>query len=139
MKTTKDFKIVMVINDALPVGLIANTSAVLALSLGKEVTDFIGEDLSDKDGDIHRGITAQPVPILKANEEKLRELKKQSSEYNNLFIVDVTDVAQKSKTYDDYEQKLQEKTIDELQFLGIAFAGPAKTVTSLTGNLSLLR
>ncbi|MEK7571406.1 MAG: DUF2000 domain-containing protein [Patescibacteria group bacterium] len=140
MQTTKDFKIVMVIDEALPLGLIANTAAVLALSLGKEVKDFIGEDLTDKEGIVHAGLTGQPVPILKKNTDGLRELKKKSLQYkDDLFTVDVTDVAQKSKEYADYKEKLKDKTLDELTFLGIAFAGPTKLVTSLTGNLRLLR
>jgi hypothetical protein len=86
------------------------------------------------------GITAQPVPILKTTKEKLKALKLQSLDYGKeLFTVDVTDVAQKSKMYSEYKEQLQSKKLTELTFLGIAFAGPSKFVTSLTGNLGLLK
>lgn len=57
-------KCVMIIDEELPLGLIANTSAVLALSIGENVEGIIGEDVTDKDGHVHRGITKLSIPYL---------------------------------------------------------------------------
>jgi hypothetical protein len=139
MKVTEDFKMVIVIDETLPVGLIANTAAVLALSLGEKLEGLIGEDLQDKDENSHAGLTEQVLPILKDTTEGLKEIKRKSLVHKELFIVDVTDVAQKCKNYDEYKQLLATKTDEALQFFGIALAGPTKIVNSITGNHKLLR
>jgi AraC-like DNA-binding protein len=48
-------KVVMIIDKELPLGLIANTAAVLGASLGKMVDGLIGGDLRDADGNVHLG------------------------------------------------------------------------------------
>ena len=40
-------KCVMIIDQDLPVGLIANTAAVLALTIGHRIDGIIGEDVTD--------------------------------------------------------------------------------------------
>lgn len=57
-------KCVMIINEKLPRGLIANTSAVLALSIGDKIKGIIGEDVTDQDGQLHRGITQLSIPLV---------------------------------------------------------------------------
>ena len=60
-------KCVMVIDEELPLGLIANTAAVLAMSIGDKIKGIIGDDVRDGDGQLHRGITNLPIPLLKGN------------------------------------------------------------------------
>lgn len=133
-------KCVMIINEELPLGLIANTSAVLALTIGDKIKGIIGEDVSDKDGNTHRGITNIPIPLLKGNSELIRSLRKTLvSNGDDIFFVDFCDVAQQSKNYDEYSAKLQKRSTDELNYLGLAICGPAKKVRKLTGNIGLLR
>lgn len=67
-----EMKCVMVIDADLPAGLIANTAAVLALTLGKEIEGIIGPTVKDGSGHPHEGITTIPIPILKGNSQKLR-------------------------------------------------------------------
>lgn len=43
-------KTVMIVNKELPVGLIANTTAVLGISLGNLFPDIVGHDIQDADG-----------------------------------------------------------------------------------------
>ncbi len=140
MDSTKDFKMVIVLDDALPLGLKCNTAAVLSLTLGNKITGLIDKDLKDGSGVVHRGLTNTPLPILKARESELKELRTAASGLGeNLMIVDITDAAQTTKNYADYEEGLKSKKTDELQLLGIALAGFAKDVKSLTGNLGLMR
>ena len=134
-------KCVMIINEQLPLGLIANTSAVLALSIGEKIRGIIGEDVIDKDGQIHRGITKVPIPLLKGDNGSIRSIREKLLEdgSDEIFFVDFCDVAQKCKNYDEYKTKLQKSSEEQLSYLGIAIYGPTKKINRLTGNIGLLR
>ncbi len=140
MKVSEDFKMVIVVDDSLPMGLKCNTAAVLSLTLGNKIEGLIDKDLKDGSGNIHTGLTNTPLPILKTTEEQLKQIRKQASDMSSdLLVVDITDAAQTTKNYADYEEKLKSKKSEELRLLGIALAGNQKDVKSLTGNLALLR
>ncbi len=137
----KGKKCVMVIDGALPLGLIANTAAVLGATLGKVVEGMIGHDLVDNEGNRHLGITTVPIPILKADRERIREIRMacNAPEMAELVVVDFCDAAQRTKTYADYERELASTPAGELAYLGVALYGDQKKVNRLTGNLPLLR
>lgn len=134
-------KCVIVVDHNLPVGLLANASAVLAMSIGNQINDIVGGDVLDRDGSLHRGITQVTVPVLKGDAERIRSLRDRLVNLDNgdLFFVDFCDVAQQSKDYGHYASRLRQTPADRLSYLGIAICGPDKAVTSLTGNLGLLR
>ncbi|MBM7644580.1 hypothetical protein JOD45_000773 [Scopulibacillus daqui] len=100
-------KCVMVIDSELSTGLIANTSAILALTLGKTIEGIIGPDVKDASEQIHAGITTTPIPILKGNNEKIKELRSNlyKEEFSDLFVVDFSDAAQMTKNYQEYTKK----------------------------------
>ena len=140
MQLSDDFKMVIVLDDSLELGLKTNTAAVLSLTLGAQVEGLIGDDLSDKNGTLHRGLTMIPLPILKATTEQLHAIYEQTSTlHDELLIVDVTDAAQTTVTYADYEAKLTKADMSDLKLLGIALAGPKKLVNKYTGSLGLVR
>lgn len=62
-------KYAIILDEDLPLGLLANSSAVLALTLGKEVDGILGYDIEDGSGETHRGITNTVLPILKTKKE----------------------------------------------------------------------
>src|SRR5689334_16860114 len=132
-------KCVMVINKELPLGLIANTAAVLAISLGNTVEGIVGEDVFDQDGCVHRGITQVSISMLGGTSDLIRELRGKLLTMDGLYFVDFCDVAQKSKQYSDYTLRLQETPASQLGYLGIAIYGPPEAVNKLTGTLTLLR
>ncbi|MBP7832943.1 MAG: DUF2000 domain-containing protein [Candidatus Levybacteria bacterium] len=138
MKVSDDFKMVIVLDEKLPIGLLVNTAAVLSLTLGEKIQGLIDKDLMDGSGLKHMGLTNTPLPILKSSEEKIKSIKTYKTS-EDLLIVDITDAAQTTKNYIDYEEKLKSKTVEELKFLGIAVAGSKKTINSITGNFSLLK
>lgn len=135
---TSDTKLVMVIDTNLPLGLIANTAAVLALSVGAQIP-LIGPDVTDGSQSLHRGITTIPIPILKSDVEGVKEIRSKASAMEGLFVVDVTDAAQTTTTYEDYTRKLSQLRSEELRYLGVVLYGPKKLVNKLTGSLALLR
>lgn len=134
-------KCVMIIDEHLPLGLIANTSAVLALSIGDKIKGIVGDDITDKNGQLHRGITQIPIPLLKGDRESIRSIRNTvlQNGSDDLFWVDFCDVAQKCKNYDEYKVKLQQHKPEQINYLGIALCGPAKQINKLTGSIGLLR
>ncbi|MGP7819621.1 DUF2000 domain-containing protein [Niallia sp. 01092] len=133
-------KCVMVIDSELPIGLIANTSAVLALTVGKKIEGLIGPAVVDGEGQLHEGITNTPIPILKGSGSLIKLLRdKVAAEFPDLLLVDFSNVAQISKHYDDYTAKIASSTINDLRYLGIALYGEKKSINKLTGSLPLLR
>ena len=134
-------KCVILIDENLPLGLIANSASVLSLSLGKKVDGIIGNDLKDINNRTHLGITTMPIPILKSNKTQLKELREKLFEdkFNECIVVDFTNVAQRAKTYDEYAKLLSITSQDELEYLGVAIYGPKKLVNKLVGSIGLLR
>lgn len=138
---TKNIKCVMVIDENLPTGIISNTAAIMGITLGKQIPEAVGIDVTDKTGNQHMGIIEFPVPILKGNRTLIRELRDRlyQPDYENLTVVDFSDVAQSCKTYDEFVDKLSIIPETELNYFGIAICGSKKQVNQLTGSLPLLR
>ena len=94
--SNKAEKCVMVIDSELPTGVIANTSAILGMTLGKRFPEQVGNDVTDASEKTHLGIITVPVPILKGSREMLKKLRENlyNTEFNDLTVVDFSDVAQ---------------------------------------------
>jgi hypothetical protein len=134
-------KLVVIINQDLPLGLIANTATVLGLSLGDRVKGIIGPDIQDKDGRVHAGITQVNIPVLGVNGEQLKSLYDSlfDAQYEDVTVIDFNTVAQRSKCYEDYTQELAACSQEKLDYLGVCLYGPAPKINKLTGSLRLLR
>ncbi len=133
-------KYVIVIDQNLPVGVIANTAAVLSINLGKMVPEIIGYDHKDKAGDYHHGITTMAIPILKSNSLLLKEMRQAVKVYEpNLTVIDLITATQTTKSYADYVHQYENTPIENLDYLGLALYGEIKIVNKFTGSLGLLR
>ena len=135
-------KLVMVINRDLPLGLVANTSAVLGISLSKIYQeDIVGGDIVDADGNLHLGITAQTIPILSASREQVKEIREAMFEpaFAEVAAIDFSEAAQRCLNYEQYVRSLAQLSAEELFYLGVCMYGPKKKVNKLTGSLPLLR
>lgn len=134
-------KCVMVVDEALPIGVIANTAGIMGLALGKHIPETIGPEVLDKSGCAHLGIIQIPVPILKADKEKIKELRQRlyQPEFAGLLVVDFSDVAQSCNVYDDYIRKAAAVEESGFQYFGIGICGDKRLVNKLTGSLPLLR
>ncbi len=138
---SEETKCVIVADEEMPCGILANTAAILGISLGKQVPECVGQDVLDGSGHRHAGIISIPVPILKGNKDLLRDLRGRLFEEGNadLLVVDFSDVAQSCKLYSEYMQKASVTTEGEHVYLGLAIYGSKKKINKLTGNLPLLR
>ena len=83
-------KCVMVIDEQLPLGIIANTAAVMGITLGKAMPEVVGADVRDESGHTHLGIIEFPVPILRGSPESIKALREKLYEpdFQALTVVD---------------------------------------------------
>ena len=134
-------KCVMVIDENLPLGIIANTAAIMGITLGKKMPGVVGSDVVDKTGNEHLGILEFPVPILKGNMDSIKAIREKLYEpdFSDLTVVDFSDLAQSCKTYDEFIGKMGTAAETDLNYFGIAICGAKKKVNKLTGNIPLLR
>lgn len=134
-------KCVMVIDEALPLGILANTAAILGTTLGKQQPDLVGADVTDQTGHGHLGIVALPIPILKGNAQLIGALRETlyGPEFQELVVVDFSDVAQRCNVYEEFIRNLSGTPSSALHYFGIALCGNKKLVNKLTGSLPLLR
>ncbi len=133
-------KCVIVVDQDLPLGVIANTASVLSLSIGKSVPEIVGNDLEDSNGNKRKGITTVPIPILKRNNLNLTELREALKPHEPaLTVVDVISATRTTKSYEEYSEQLKQTPVEKLEYQGIALYGDSKLVNRFTGSLGLLR
>jgi hypothetical protein len=129
------------IDPTLPLGLIANTAAILSMTLGRDRPELIGPPVTDGDGEEHPGITTVVLPMLAAEAPLIAETRRKALSLGNgqLGLIDVTETAQRAKAYGDYQARIDQTAERDLRYLGLCLHGPSGVVRSLTGTLPLLR
>ncbi len=134
-------KCVIVVDENLPLGIIANTAAILGITMGMKMPDVVGNDVLDLEGNAHMGIIQFPVPILKGNTDILKKLRTRLFEpqFSELTVVDFSDLAQRCKTYNEFIGKMANTSESRLNYIGIAVCGNKKQINKLTGSMPLLR
>lgn len=136
-----DMKCVIIIDSELPIGIMANTSAILGVTLGKLIPEQVGADVKDASGQTHLGIVTIPVTMLGGDKALLKDLRSRlyGSEFDDLVVVDFSDVAQGCNVYSEYAAKAAVTTGQDHNYFGIAVYGSKKKVNKLTGSMALLR
>lgn len=132
-------KCVMVVDPGLPAGLAVNAAGVLAVTLGRRIESIVGPDVVDASGGLHAGLVDIPIPVLKAGAEALGGIRSRAVGMDGLLVVGFTDVAQTSRTYEEYTKRMAVCAPEELEYLGVALYGDKKLVNKLTGGLPLLK
>lgn len=132
-------KCVVIVDQQLPIGLIANATAVLGVSIGRHVEGIVGPALADRTGTRHPGIVSIPLPILSASRDELSRLREKALSEPAVQVYDFSETAQRCRTYEEYERVLAEKSSSELSYIALAVQGNKKAVDSLTGSLKTLR
>ena len=134
-------KCVMVIDENLPLGIIANTAAIMGITLGKKMPEVVGRDVVDQSGNEHLGIIEFPVPILSGSPEIINEIREKlyQPDFEDLTVVDFSDLAQGCKTYAEFIGKMADVPERALRYFGLAICGAKKKVNKLTGRIPLLR
>lgn len=134
-------KCVIVVDENLPLGITANTAAILGITMGMKRPDVVGNDVLDWDGNPHMGIIQFPVPILKGSTEMLKTFRTKLFEpqFAELTVVDFSDLAQGCKTYDEFTHKMANTSEAKLDYIGIAICGSKRQINKLMGNMPLLK
>lgn len=133
-------RIAIVVNPALPLGLLANTVGAISIGLGARLPHLAGTRLKDGDGRSIDASANRPVPILQADADTLRALTlKASPLIDDLAVVAFPAFARAVHDFDDYQCVFPTRALDAETIDGIGLAGPTKLVKSLTGSLKLLR
>lgn len=134
-------KCVMVIDETLPLGIVANTAAIMGITLGKKMPEVVGVNVTDRSGCEHLGIIEFPVPILRGSRSVIKQMREKFylPEFQDLTVADFSDLAQSCKTYDEFTEKIGCISESALRYFGIAVCGAKKKVNKLTGSLPLLR
>lgn len=134
-------KCVMIVNENLPRGIIANTTAALGISIASLQDVMTGKKLVDRNGRIHESITNLPIPILALPANDVKVLYDNLLELNDedLKVIGFNDVAQNSHHYEEYEARLLQTAKDNINYLGICIYGPKKKINRLTGSMKMLR
>jgi len=134
-------KCVMIIDENLPLGIIANTAAIMGITLGKKLPETVGVDVIDQSGNKHLGIIEFPIPILRGTSETIKLIRQKlyAPDFQDLTVVDFSDLAQSCKTYCEFIDKISRVSESALQYFGIAICGAKKKINKFTGNLPLLQ
>nr|WP_313372427.1 DUF2000 domain-containing protein [Brucella intermedia] len=136
----QDIRIAMIVNPALPLGLLSNTVSAVSIGLGAKFPFLAGDRLKDRNG-LEVDISSnRPVPVLQADPDALREIMmKATKEPASCAVVIYPAFARSLHSYSDYEAEFPNRDLSGEIIDGIGLAGPAKWVKSLTGSLKLLR
>ena len=124
-------------NEKIEPGVIMNALAHMCIGFGSD----IGKEplrLStyvDADGGVHPNISEMPFMILKANSNKIRNLRKEAS-YLGIHFVDFTSTMTVGTYIEQLERTKQTKE-EELTYYGIVLFGPWDKVSELTRKFSL--
>lgn len=132
-------KCVLIVDSTLPVGKQANVAAILAMTIGNKIDGIIGHNVYDREHVLHQGITQLNIPILAASMKQIQIIKDAVCSNEDIYMVDFTETAQKSKSYVEYVSKLSDETSATLRYIGLGLVGEKKSINKLTGNLKLLR
>lgn len=134
-----DKKCVIIINNSLPAGIIANATACLGFSLGSQLPEELGPPQTDASGVAHGGLLNMPIPILAADAQRLHAITNEAYAAGLDCVFDMSEAAQSSKTQDEYKAKIASITTEDMRYWAVACYGPKKVVNKLCGGLPLYR
>ncbi|CDZ72986.1 DUF2000 domain-containing protein [Neorhizobium galegae] len=137
---TDEIRIAIIVNPALPLGLLANTAGAISIGLGARVPALAAHRLTDRHGRTIDISSCLPVPILQAPADTIRSLMlKAMEQLQNHAVVPFPAFARSLHDYRDYEAAFPDRDLAEEEINGLGLAGPSKWIKSLTGSLKLLR
>jgi hypothetical protein len=133
-------RIAVIVDPALPLGLLANTVATLSIGLGAAKPEFGDTVLIDVTGRKVRNSADRPVPILQATPDAIRALLLRALPApDGAVVVPFPQFARALHSFADYEATFPTRDLSTEVIDGLGLAGPEKWVKSLTGSLKLLR
>jgi len=133
-------KLVAVLNEKREPGKIMNALAHMTLGFGAQYEpkhELRFTNYVDGDGGNHKNISEMPFMILKANSNKIRNLRKECIT-NNIPFTDFTH-SMTEGSFQEQLQKTKEMKEEELDYYGIVLCGEWVQVSEMTKKFSLWR
>ena len=130
-------KIVIVLNENLGTGYLANAAACIASGLFNHEKDLLGEQIGGSECTFIP-ITKIPILIVKQNKKSWVELLKRSKR-NNLKYMIFTKEGQSTISYEQYIERVKGKKLSEIEVIGLGVLGEDSIVNKFAGDLPLLR
>lgn len=135
-----DVRIAMVVDPALPPGLLANTVAVIGVGIGAADSTLGAVPLTDRQGRTIASSANQPIPVLQAEAQALvAVLARALPAPAGATVVAFPRFGRSLHVFDDFRRQFPGRDLLAEPIEGIGLAGPARWVRSLTGSLRLLR
>lgn len=129
---------VLVMNNTVNGGYLANAIAVIALTVGERHPYFVGAPLVDACGVSHPGLIPIGIPMLQCSNEQLKELRTKALE-KGCDVVDFPKQGQQTKDYEEFLEMMSTANTDDLEYLGIAIIGKKNAVNRLTKHCEMIR
>jgi hypothetical protein len=130
----------VIVDPALPLGLLANTVATISIGLGAAQPIFGDTVLTDSRGLSVRNSADRPVPILQAPKETIRALLLKAMPLpEGAVVVPFPRFARGLHSFVEYQEQFPHRDLSQEAIDGLGVAGPERWVKSLTGSLKLLR
>jgi len=135
----KPNKLVAVMNKSIEPGVIMNALAHISIAFGAKIGPESLQlvDYIDKDQNVYPNISKMPFIILRANSNKIRNLRDEatSDDIKCAVFTDTMTVG----TWDEQVARTAERNQDDLKFYGIVLFGDYSKVTEMTKKFSLWR
>ncbi|GII32127.1 DUF2000 domain-containing protein [Planotetraspora mira] len=129
-------KWVVVVDEALPAGLIVNAAVCVAAATGAGVPGLLGPDAKDAAGDLHPGLPWAGCTILAASSSQIVEIRTRAAAAEEVFVADMAGLAQRTRVYDGYLEQMSAAA--ELDYCAVSLIGPRKRIDGIVRGLSLL-
>lgn len=135
-----DLRIAVIVDPGLPVGLLANTIAVIAAGLGAAMPGIGRVRLTDAEGRGFYNSADRPIPVLGADAAAMAALLARAADAPaEARVVAFPAFARSLHAFADYAEAMPSRRLAEERLDGLGLIGPARWVRSLTGALKLLR
>ncbi len=132
-------KLVMVVAPNLGTGMMANRCAALSVGITGSHPEIIGTSTETADGVILGAITRMPIPIFVAKDIKALPDMENKARLQGCTTLVYLSRAQGLRSYQAYLDSIRATPYADLDIDAIAIYGDKKIVSSLTGNLAILR
>lgn len=140
MSEPDDHRIAIIVDPSLPPGFLANTVAVLGIGLGAAEPRFGNTTLTDAASRQVKNSADRPVPVLQADSVQISAvLLRALPAPDGGIVVPFPAYARSLHSFTEYEAQFPTRDLSAERIEGLALAGPARWVKSLTGSLKLLR
>ncbi|MEK8169624.1 DUF2000 domain-containing protein [Streptomyces sp. M19] len=138
--STRDARLkwVVVVDPALPAGLVANATACLAAAVGKALPNCWGPTGRTPRAPYTRAALGGLLGAVRPGGAD-RRAARQAAAKEGLLVVDMPEAAQTSRVYDAYLESLAATPGADLRYYAVSVVGPRNKVDKLVGRLPLLR